>query len=122
MKEVFRTFAQKTSTTMGSARTFIIAVVGVIVWALLGPFFNYSDTWQLAINTITTIITFLMVFIIQNSQNRDAKALHLKLDELIKVTSDARNKLVNVENFSEKEIRSIQEEFTFLKNEEEQHE
>ena len=86
MNEFFRKFAHKTSELVGSAWAFIVAAVVIVVWAVTGPVFHYSDTWQLVINTGTTIITFLMVFLIQNTQNRDAKGIHLKLDELIKAT------------------------------------
>src|SRR6202790_5773808 len=91
----FRIFARKSSNVLGSPWAFVIAIVIIVVWAATGPTFHYSDTWQLIINTGTTIVTFLMVFIIQNTQNRDAKAVHLKLDELIRALGPARNKLVD---------------------------
>ena len=100
MKDAFRLFAHKTSEIVGSPIVFLGAVATIIVWAILGPKFHYSDTWQLVINTGTTIVTFLMVFLIQNTQNRDAKAIHLKLDELLKGVKGARTNLVNLENFS----------------------
>jgi low affinity Fe/Cu permease len=93
---------------------FIGAVLVVIVWAMTGPMFDFSDTWQLVINTGTTIITFLMVFLIQNTQNRDAKAIHLKLDELIRAVQGARNGLVNLETLSDEELKKLQEEFDRL--------
>ena len=96
MRTLFRTFAVKTSEAVGSAWAFIAAVMLIIGWAISGPFFHFSDTWELIINTSTTIITFLMVFLIQNAQNRDSKALHLKLDELIRAVDGARTGLANV--------------------------
>src|SRR5438093_5183318 len=98
MESAFRTFAQGTSRLVGSSWAFSGALLVIIVWAATGPIFGFSDTWQLVINTGTTIITFLMVFLIQNTQNRDAKALHLKLDELIRSKKGARNKLVDLED------------------------
>jgi low affinity Fe/Cu permease len=99
------------SIAVGSSWSFILAVAVVGAWALTGPVFNYSNTWQLVINTGTTIITFLMVFLIQNTQNRDSKAIHLKLDELIKGVSGARTKLVDLEELSDKELEDLQAEF-----------
>ena len=90
------------------------ALVVVLVWALSGPAFHYSDTWQLVINTGTTIVTFLMVFLIQNTQNRDAKVMQLKLDELIRATHSARNKLVDMEAMSDEELAMLQKEFKEL--------
>src|SRR5207248_10277975 len=83
----------------------------ILVWILTGPMFHFSDTWQLVINTATTIVTFLMVFLIQNTQNRDAKAVHLKLDELIRALKDARNELVDLENLSDEELRKLEKQF-----------
>ena len=100
----FSKFASYLSTMTGRPATFVVAVALVIVWATTGPFFHYSDTWQLVINTSTTIVTFLMVFLIQSTQTRDTQALHLKLDELIRVNRSARNSLVNLEEMSEPEI------------------
>src|SRR2546430_12783521 len=93
VRDNFRHFARKSSEVLGSAWAFIGAIFIIVVWALTGPIFHFSDTWQLIINTGTTIVTFLMVFIIQNTQNRDAKAMHLKLDELIRAIQGARNRL-----------------------------
>ena len=93
---------------------FAIACIVVIVWAVTGPFFNYSDTWQLVINTGTTIVTFLMVFLIQNTQNRDSAVLHLKLDESIRVRESARNKLLDLENLTEAELERLKGSFTKL--------
>ena len=114
MKELFRKFAQKTSHIVGSSWAFLVAVTIIIVWAVTGPMFHYSDTWQLVINTGTTIITFMMVFLIQNTQNRDAKAIHLKLDELIKGVKGARTGMVNLEQLSDDELECLQKEFAKL--------
>jgi low affinity Fe/Cu permease len=111
MNELFRQFAQRTSTMVGSSWAFILAVLIILVWAVTGPLFHYSDTWQLVINTGTTIITFLMVFLIQNTQNRDAKAIHLKLDELIRGVKGARTNLVDLENMPDKELERLQQQF-----------
>jgi low affinity Fe/Cu permease len=111
MNDIFRKFAQKASELVGSAWAFIAAVVIIIVWAITGPVFDFSDTWQLVINTGTTIITFLMVFLIQNTQNRDATAIHLKLDELIRAVKGARTGLVDLENLSDEDLKRLQEEF-----------
>ena len=117
MKELFRKFAQTTSQAVGSSWAFILAVLIIVVWAITGPMFHFSDTWQLVINTGTTIITFLMVFLIQNTQNRDAKAIHLKLDELLKGVKGARTGLVNLEQLSDKELENLQKEFERLHEE-----
>ena len=111
MVDSFHKFASKAAEIVGAPWAFTTAVVIVIVWVIAGPFFGYSDSWQLVINTGTTIVTFLMVFLIQNSQNRDAKAIHLKLDELIRSIKGARNLLIDLENVPEEELRSFQEEF-----------
>ncbi len=103
MSEIFRKFANTISTAAGTPWAFIIAAGIIITWIVSGPFFNYSNTWQLVINTTTTIVTFLMVFLIQNAQNRDAKATHLKLDELIR-TSNSRNKIIDAEDLSDEEL------------------
>jgi low affinity Fe/Cu permease len=114
MNELFRKFAQKTAQIVGTSWVFILAVFIIAVWAITGPMFGYSDTWQLVINTGTTIITFLMVFLIQNTQNRDAKAIHLKLDELIKGVKGARTGFVNLEELSDEELERLQQEFAKL--------
>jgi low affinity Fe/Cu permease len=111
---VFRKFATKTASIVGSPWTFIAALIIISVWIITGPIFNYSNTWQLAINTFTTISTFLTVFLIQNTQNRDAKATHLKLDELLKSVSGARNQLVNIEEVSDEELDKLHLEFQKL--------
>jgi low affinity Fe/Cu permease len=106
----FVRFAANTASWAGTSPAFVIAVLVVLVWAALGPFFNYSDTWQLVINTGTTIVTFLMVFLIQNTQNRDTKALQVKLSELILALETANNKIAAIENASPEELDAAQEE------------
>jgi low affinity Fe/Cu permease len=113
-KNWFRILAHKTADAVGSPAAFGLAVLAILIWIASGPFFNFSDTWQLVINTATTIITFLMVFLIQNSQNRDAKAFHLKLDELIRGVRGARTELVDLENLSDEELEKLQKEFREL--------
>ncbi len=115
MANIFHKIAQHTSESVGRPWAFVLAVTVVIAWALSGPAFGYSDTWQLIINTGTTILTFLIVFLIQNTQNRDAKAIHLKLDELIRSQKSARNKMVDIEGLSDLELKDLQEEFTHLR-------
>ncbi len=110
----FRRFARTTADAIGSPVAFVIALGGVLAWAILGPVFGFSETWQLVINTATTIITFLVVFMIQNTQNRDARAVHLKLDELIRVIGEARNELVDIEEKSDEELERFQEEFRHI--------
>jgi low affinity Fe/Cu permease len=111
MKETFRRFSQKTSNVLGSPEAFIVALLLLVLWAISGSFFHFSDTWQLVINTATTIITFLMVFLIQNTQNRDSKELQLKLDELIRSIQGARNTMVNLEELSDDELEQFQKQF-----------
>jgi len=115
IRDAFGVFARKTSNVLGSAWAFVLAIVIIVVWAATGPTFHYSDTWQLIINTSTTIVTFLMVFLIQNTQNRDAKAVHLKLDELIRAVGPARNKLVDLEKLSDDELKTLEAEFEKLR-------
>jgi low affinity Fe/Cu permease len=114
MQEFFRKFAHAASAAVGSSWAFFLAIGIVLAWAMTGPFFAFSDTWQLIINTGTTIVTFLMVFLIQNTQNRDAKAIHLKLDELIRAVHGARNQLVDLEELSDGELEQLQQEFHAL--------
>jgi low affinity Fe/Cu permease len=114
LRDAFHVFARRSSIVLGTAWAFAIAILVIVVWAATGPKFHYSDTWQLVINTGTTIITFLMVFVIQNTQNRDAKAIQLKLDELIRALKGARNKLVNLEELSDDELKKLESEFQRL--------
>jgi low affinity Fe/Cu permease len=115
MNQMFRKFSIAAANTLGAPWMFIANVLLIFVWAGAGPFFDYSDTWQLVVNTATTVFTYLAVFLIQNTQNRDALAIHLKLDELIKGVSGARTHLVNLENLSDEELIALQEEFTRLR-------
>src|SRR6201984_751028 len=110
----FGQIAETVSHAAGHAVAFIICCIVVIVWAASGPVFGFSDTWQLVINTGTTIVTFLMVFLIQNTQNRDAAALHLKLDELLRGVKGARTRLVDLENLSEAELEALRDEFQHI--------
>lgn len=107
MHEVFRRFAKLTSDFVGNAWTFVMAIVIIVIWGTSGPLFNFSDTWQLVINTGTTIVTFLMVFLIQNTQNRESKALHIKLDEVIRSIRSAKNQIINAENMSDEELEKL---------------
>jgi low affinity Fe/Cu permease len=116
VRDSFRHFARKSSEVLGSAWAFIGAIFIIVVWGLTGPAFHFSDTWQLIINTGTTIVTFLMVFLIQNTQNRDAKAVHLKLDELIRAVRGARNRLVDLEKLSDDELKELEEQFTRVRH------
>jgi low affinity Fe/Cu permease len=111
VSDAFRVFARRSSSILGSAWSFAGALFVILVWGLTGPTFHFSDTWQLIINTGTTIVTFLMVFLIQNTQNRDAKAVHLKLDEVICALKDARNELVDLENLSDEDLKKLEEQF-----------
>src|SRR5207248_9875921 len=111
VSDAFRIFARRSSMVLGSAWAFAGAILIIVVWGLTGPTFHYSDTWQLIINTGTTIVTFLMVFLIQNTQNRDAKAAHLKLDEVIRALKGARNELVDLENLSDEDLTSLEKQF-----------
>jgi low affinity Fe/Cu permease len=115
VSDAFRVFARRSSMMLGSAWAFAGAVLVIVVWLLTGPTFHFSDTWQLIINTATTVITFLMVFLIQNTQNRDAKAMHLKLDEIIRALKGARNQLVDLEDLSDEELKKLEEQFRGLR-------
>jgi low affinity Fe/Cu permease len=115
MREIFGKFATVASVATGSAWAFIIALLVIITWAITGPIFGFSDTWQLVINTGTTIVTFLMVFLIQHAQNRDSLAIQLKLDELLRAIVEARTDLVDIENSSEKDLESHRQEFRLLR-------
>lgn len=115
LRDRFNQFARRVSEAVGSAWAFVAALLVVVVWGATGPLFGYSDTWQLVINTGTTIVTFIMVFLIQSTQNRDAKAVHLKLDELIRAVRGARNELVDLEELSDDELKSLAREFTAMR-------
>lgn len=114
MNDLFHRIAVKVSAIVGKPWAFLLALLAIVFWAFSGPLFGFSDTWQLVINTTTTIITFLMVFLIQNTQNRDAKAMHLKLDELIKAIRGARNSLVDLEELTDEQLEELQAQFRKL--------
>jgi low affinity Fe/Cu permease len=117
----FRNVAHRVSSAIGSPYAFALAVLAVIFWASTGPIFRYSDTWQLVINTATTIITFLVVFLVQNTQNRDTKAIHLKLDVLIRAVRTARTGLVDLEDLPDEDLARLEEEFRRLRRPPEVH-
>jgi low affinity Fe/Cu permease len=119
MKELFRHFSSQSAEAVGSPWAFSFAIFIILAWVASGSIFQYSDTWQLVINTGTTIITFLMVFLIQNTQNRDSKAIHLKLDELIRSHKGARNIMIDLENLSDEELDRLAHEFIILRNKDE---
>jgi low affinity Fe/Cu permease len=121
MREWFRQFAHDTSHLVGSPGAFMLALAVILVWAFTGPLFHFSDTWQLVINTGTTIVTFLMVFLIQNTQNRDARAIHLKLDELIRTMQAARNELVDLEDCTDEELERFERQFRQLREQAQTH-
>lgn len=116
MREYFRRIAHRSAELIGSPTAFVLSCLAVVIWALYGPYYGYSDTWQLVINTGTTVLTFLMLFLVQNTQNRDAKAIHLKLDELIRSVKRARNTLLDLEDMSEDELDKLQAEFERIRN------
>ena len=120
MNNLFACFAQAAARQAGRAHTFVLALTVIVVWAISGPMFGWSDTWQLVINTGTTIVTFLMVFLIQNTQNRDTEALQIKIDELIRVNEQARNRLLAIEDLSDKELDQIKAVFAKLADEAEE--
>ena len=113
-RNLFNTIAKKAAAATGSPWTFLAAVAIVVIWGISGPVFGFNDTWQLVINTGTTIITFLMVFLIQRSQNKDARAVHLKLNELVAAVRGASNRLINVEDLTEQEVRTLHEHYCKL--------
>ena len=113
-KEMFRGFSKRTADLVGTPAAFLAAVGLIVVWAFSGPSFHFSDTWQLVINTGTTIITFLMVFLIQNTQNRDSRAIHLKLDELIKALRGARNSVIDLDRLSDEQLKTLEDQYKKL--------
>ena len=115
VSDAFRVFARRSSMMLGSAWAFAGAVLVICIWIVTGPTFHFSDTWQLIINTATTVITFLMVFLIQNTENRDAKAMHLKLDEIIRALKGARNQLADLEDLSDEDLKKLEEQFRRLR-------
>jgi low affinity Fe/Cu permease len=117
VNQQFARFARRVASAIGSPYAFGIALASVVVWAATGPMFGFSETWQLVINTSTTIVTFLVVFMIQSTQNKDAKAVHMKLDELIHVISAARNHLIDCEELSDAELEKLDAEFRALRKE-----
>jgi len=117
IRDAFRASAHATASAIGSPYAFAAAVLVIVVWAATGPLFHYSDTWQLIINTGTTVVTFLVVFMIQNTQNRDSRAIHLKLDELIRAVDTARNRMVDIEDVSEEELAELAREFRRVRDE-----
>ena len=117
MKKLFDQFAKWAASATGRPGTFLLAMLTVFVWAITGPLFDFGDTWQLVINTGTTIITFLMVFLIQSSQNRDAAAVQIKLDELIRATAGAHNRLLDLEELGDLELEQIRQQYEQLAEE-----
>jgi low affinity Fe/Cu permease len=107
----FNQFAKATARWCGHPATFTLSLLLCVVWAAVGPIFHFSDTWQLVINTATTVLTFLVVFLIQNTQNRDAAAIHLKLDELIRAVHGAQNRMVDLEDATDEELQALQDRF-----------
>jgi low affinity Fe/Cu permease len=115
MQDTFRAIAEQTARAVGTYWAFLAALLTVAVWGMTGPYFAYSDTWQLVINTGTTIITFLMVFLIQNTQNREARVITLKLDELIRAAEGARTGFVELDHMTDEELETVQQEFVRLR-------
>lgn len=114
MADLFARWANRAAALAGNYLTFLVALTVILAWAISGPFFGFSETWQLVINTGTTIVTFLMVFLIQNTQNRDALAVHLKLDELIRAIEEADNDLMNAEDETDRELAALKEKYMRL--------
>jgi low affinity Fe/Cu permease len=110
----YSSFSRSASRICGRSGTFVVAVAAIVVWAVTGPLFGFSDTWQLTVNTGTTIVTFLMVFLIQNTQSRDTEAIQVKLDELIRATHGARNMLLDVEDLDEGQLDALHEHYLAL--------
>ena len=116
MRTLFRRWAERTAHAVGSPWAFLLAVLTIVVWGVTGPYFKFSDTWQLIINTGTTIVTFLMVFLIQNTQNRETRIVTLKLDELLRGVEGARTGLVQLDHMTDEELETIQQEFARLRD------
>jgi low affinity Fe/Cu permease len=116
MRNVFRKWAERTAHAVGSPWAFLLAVLTIVVWSVTGPYFKYSDTWQLFINTGTTIVTFLMVFLIQNTQNRETRIVALKLDELLRGVEGARTGMVQLDHMSDDDLENVQREFARLRD------
>ena len=114
LKDGFRQVSKKTAELVGTPAAFLGSVLLILIWGGSGPLFHFSDTWQLVINTATTIITFLMVFLIQNTQNRDSRAIHLKLDELIKAVHTARNSVIDLDRLTDEEMKELENEYKKL--------
>lgn len=117
LNHFFGRAARSAAIVMGTPWSFLLAVLTIVLWAIAGPLFGFSDTWQLVINTATTIVTFLMVFLIQNTQNRDAKAMHLKLDELIRALKSARNRMIDIESLADEDLKQLEEKFRRIRAE-----
>ncbi len=113
----FHVFATKAANLVGTKWAFLVALLVIALWLISGPYFHYSDTWQLIINTGTTVVTFLVVFLIQNTQNRDARAIHLKLDEIIKSIDEAQNEMIDIEHLSDDELQKIADKYQKVREE-----
>lgn len=113
----FQSFAGRASRIVGSKWAFTCATLLIVLWGVTGPYFHYSDTWQLVVNTATTVVTFLIVFLIQNTQNRDARAIHLKLDEIIHAIGRARNEMIQIETLSDADLDVLTENFDRIRSE-----
>ena len=116
MRKIFRRIAENTAHAVGTSWAFLLALLTIVVWAVTGPYFSYSDTWQLFINTGTTIVTFLMVFLIQNTQNRETRIVALKLDELLRGVEGARTGLVELDHMSDEDLELVQQEFARMRD------
>ena len=113
----FHVFATQAANWVGTKWAFLLALVTILIWLVSGPYFHFSDTWQLIVNTGTTVITFLVVFLIQNTQNRDARAIHLKLDEIIKSIDSAQNEMIDIEHLSDEELQRLADKYQRIRAE-----
>ena len=113
----FHIFATQAANCVGTKWAFLAALLIILFWLISGPYFHYSDTWQLIINTGTTVVTFLVVFLIQNTQNRDARAIHLKLDEIIKSIDQAQNEMIDIEHLSDEELQKLSDKYQKVREE-----